>query len=478
MVFCLMQAKKNQSVLESSLVPFNYLDNYLSTDELLLHILSFLNLQELSGLRQVSHRMSELAADPVLMAAKIKKHFPGCSYTDLKTAYEKEYPDFNPKQRFLTYLLKEGMNAQFTSKVSFYDFHHQSKFLKMMRSLNNQVALDYCFKLTSDQLVATEFVLHYACVYRQPLETIKSLLSLRPNINFSNAVHLAAVDGRTDLLNLFYLRGKVDFNMKNFDGSPLFLAAKHGQLEALKFLLSISGIEVNKANSDGYTPLFIAAMQGNTAIVKQLITDPNIDINTAIMNGATPLLVAVIHNHVGVVEALAGHSKIEIDKVVSNNGATALFMAAQEGHTPSVNALLRNGAKLDCVIEAKVSVLLDLVAANNKSAQLVDFLLKRYGTLPQVLPNYTPLDVAVLSGHKDIVALLLAKKPVLSKEKLNYLGEMAEAMGYAEIGEQLEAWRLLGEAKEGRTTNQNRFWSHSTSTSSLKLLETPSPEPG
>jgi ankyrin repeat protein len=74
-------------------------------------------------------------------------------------------------------------------------------------------------------------------------------------------MHLAASEGRVDIMVELKSRGE-SISAKDNEGSmPIFDAAGSGQIEAMHWLKE-QGTDVNAAAEDGTTPVFAAAMSG------------------------------------------------------------------------------------------------------------------------------------------------------------------------------------------------------------------------
>ena len=96
----------------------------------------------------------------------------------------------------------------------------------------------------------------------------------------------------------------------------------------------------NKLN----TRLHDAASKGNTRRVDDLISrGASVDSGDRSNDGRTALMLAARNGHTDTVNALAGTHNANVE-AVDQDGWTALMWAAQNGHTDTVNALRRHGA--------------------------------------------------------------------------------------------------------------------------------------
>ena len=115
---------------------------------------------------------------------------------------------------------------------------------------------------------------------------------------------------------------------------------KKSHLEAMKELLAHPEINVNQADSDGWTSIIMAFFYGHAKVVTVLLAHPQICINQADTDGWTPLLRASQKGHVKVVEGLLADPYINVNKAHNDSGATPLFIASLSGHLDVVRKLL------------------------------------------------------------------------------------------------------------------------------------------
>ena len=226
----------------------------------------------------------------------------------------------------------------------------------------------------------------------------------------TTALCMACYVGNLQAVQMLLDCDEIEVNKARADDgqTPLNAACGQGYTEIVAMLLARDEIEVNKARTDdGATPLFLACHQGRAEIVAMLLARDEIDANQACTNdGATPLYVACRHGHIAVVKMLLVHAGVEVNKVRTDDGATPLFIACSEGHVDIVKALLGcsqidvNMAKADngagWLLDRQMNF---LVVANTWS-----------GIALRPLPGHTvtPLCIACLSGHTEVVSVLLA----------------------------------------------------------------------
>ena len=123
---------------------------------------------------------------------------------------------------------------------------------------------------------------------------------------------------------------------------PLHVAAEHGCLEVVEFLIS-KNCDVDAGDNAGVKPLHLAAIGNHIEVAKALFAagaNPNLDDKI----GDTPLHWAATKGHVGMLELLI-LKRAKVD-AVNKAGWTPLLRAAYNGREEAVGVLVKYGAKL------------------------------------------------------------------------------------------------------------------------------------
>jgi ankyrin repeat protein len=152
----------------------------------------------------------------------------------------------------------------------------------------------------------------------------------------------------------------VKFGKKGWITEPLYWAAKHGNVPAVRALLE-SGEDVNKVlKRDKRTALHVAAHFGHAALVKALI-EAGPDVNklaspqyffndasgkrrkrTNVLRDVTPVFDGADQGHTHVVMELI-KAGADVNQATSE-GSTPLYIAAEMGHDGCVAVLIQAGA--------------------------------------------------------------------------------------------------------------------------------------
>ena len=182
--------------------------------------------------------------------------------------------------------------------------------------------------------------------------------------------------------------------------SALHYAVISKRVDIVEFLLDI-GLNVNIIDKYGSTPLHYASSIGYIESVKVLI-ESGADINVTNISKETPILKAASNGHTDVVRLLLS---VGADFIGSND-KYPIFEATMNGHTDIVRLLLKAGANVNTKNDYGWTLL--HWAACDGYIDIVRLLLDA-GADKNVkirIGPRTPLEVAISSGHDDIVELL------------------------------------------------------------------------
>ena len=228
--------------------------------------------------------------------------------------------------------------------------------------------------------------------------------------SFGTLLVNAAFDGRKKIVRELLSVPDIDVNLAQQQGAtPLYLAAQEGHVAIVEMLLAAPGIKVNLSKLDGATPLFVAAQLGRVKVVELLLAAPGINVNLKTsIDGGTPLLVALQMGQVEVAKLLLAAPGIEID-ARTEDGATALYIAAEHNFPGIVEELVRRAANVNLALCSGETCL--GIAAYIGHAGIVRKLLQVPGIEVDQSNEHglTALSLAADGGYNDIVRLLLKK---------------------------------------------------------------------
>jgi ankyrin repeat protein len=256
-----------------------------------------------------------------------------------------------------------------------------------------------------------ERVLHLAA---GDLEVVKYLIDEKKvDINQfdrlgQTALHWAARNRNLEVVKYLIDEKKVDVNQANYDGETALHYAT-GDLEVMKYLIDEKLVDVNQADNNGLTSLHYAVRRGHKDVVWLLLAKDGTDVNQANKAGSTALHFAAERGYKDVVESLILKMSPDAINQADNNGWTALHCSAEEGRTDVVELLLAT------MMQETINR-----ATKNKDGWIA-FTFDAYQGHKN---GQTALHFAVAKGHKDVVALLLAKDGI-DVNKANYDGEKA-----------------------------------------------------
>jgi ankyrin repeat protein len=203
---------------------------------------------------------------------------------------------------------------------------------------------------------------------------------------------------------------KVEMTDNDEGYSPLTLAVKAGNVDAVTALVVEQGADVNQADRNGFTPIQIAVQENSVTMIRVLVK-LEVDVNTLDTEGGTPMHAAAERGDVAVIRALS-----ELGANVNardRTGATPMYIATQNGRVAAITALHELGADINAPTNTgftpifsaawrgRVDVIRTLVGLGiDVNAPLA------HVNIPHEHCGATPVHMAANKGHTEAVQAL------------------------------------------------------------------------
>ncbi len=200
---------------------------------------------------------------------------------------------------------------------------------------------------------------HMACVqYLLSLPRVTVVPGVMSHVDVT-AVALAAREGHVNVVKVLVEAGGDAAQADAYGWTPLHRAAFCGRLACVQYLLSLPGVELGALTHEGATAVALAAREGLVDVVRALVEAGSDAAAAAAAHmaaqsdarGWTPLHHAAFGGHLACVQYLLSVPGVaaELDGIaaapgaLTNEGATAVVLAAREAHVDVVRALVGAG---------------------------------------------------------------------------------------------------------------------------------------
>lgn len=182
----------------------------------------------------------------------------------------------------------------------------------------------------------------------------------------------------------------------------LVTAIRNGDLRSMDIILNDQNIDLNIVlNYNGETPLILAVKTGNIYVVETLL-HYGADINFQNGGGTTVLMDASVYGNVAIVEWLVQHgANLELHDEDHN---TALQYASVNGQSQIIKLLVDHHINMNSKNRYGNTALHD--AVTNQDLDSINILLQAGAQLLPDNDGITPLHIAKMENHADIVELL------------------------------------------------------------------------
>ena len=243
-------------------------------------------------------------------------------------------------------------------------------------------------------------------IHQNNIEIIKLLLNLGedPNAKTSydneTCLHFAVSKKSFEITRLLLSYGaltEVFTRAKHI--TPLYQAVLQNSMDLVNILISY-GADVNVQKSNGATPLIIALENNNTEMACKLITE-GANLNYELDGGINLLHYFAYHGNSKIITFLLQYD-FDIN-AQTHNGETALFMAVYQQQYNVAKILISHGAEID-VGNIKSPFFYAVYYGN---ISFVKYLISHGCDYSREINNHTPLALACINGHLDIIKLLV-----------------------------------------------------------------------
>ena len=275
------------------------------------------------------------------------------------------------------------------------------------------------------------------------LARVSAVLADRPDAGLDRderndtPLHLAAVNGHTEVVRLLLEAGVPVYIGDNEESSALDVAASRGHVDVVELLIA-SGANVRRHDLLGMTALHFATYNGQREVAEILI-DRGADLGAQTRNGSTPLHGAAYNGSLSLIELLldrgadidvrngalytpllsatagtAGRDAVELllsrgaDVYDRNNrGETALIMAARADKRDVAELLLDYGVSVRATNDGGHETALH-AGAQAGSVELIELLIEQGADVDAAgTSGWTPLGWAAIRGHTEAAVTLV-----------------------------------------------------------------------
>lgn len=225
------------------------------------------------------------------------------------------------------------------------------------------------------------------------------------------ALFWAARMGCANSVQVLLRHGANPNSRRLYQHTPLTIAAHHGHLGAVKFLLDDTRTDINAGGTSGRSALSFAAGNSHLEIFQVLFLRDDCKLDHQDYNHWTPLFWAFERDHTKIGQALLSHETVDINHV-DHRGRSILSWAAGEGFLQALEMLLEH-PDVDVNLKDSMGRSPLLWAANNGQEEVIDALM-RDGTRvePSSKDNNgrSALSLACVGGHTNTVKALMKYK--------------------------------------------------------------------
>ncbi len=242
------------------------------------------------------------------------------------------------------------------------------------------------------------------------------------DINFRNhkmetALWCAANQGHTAVVDELIGEKDIEIDCQDavFRQTPLVTAAVNGHADIARRILATGQADINKRDKLGRTPIFLAMLFQNEEIAKDMLAAETLDISCQDNQGRTLLSYAAHRGELSLARIML--QKGAAVNAVDNQGETPLDKAIAKGSMEVVEVILEEltRANLSPNSDPSHGVGKSLfIAAERGRTKIARLLLEHRFEVNarDRRTRQTPLHVAVVTGHTEVVMVLLGRQDI------------------------------------------------------------------
>jgi len=224
------------------------------------------------------------------------------------------------------------------------------------------------------------------------------------------ALHVAAGNDHLEAVTWLVTEAHANVQARDVDGNmPYDLAAKSGHLPVLQYLIREGQMPVNsEATRLRRTALHVAAVNGHFEAVTWLVTEAGANVQAQDKDGWMPHHLAAKSGHLPVLQYLITEAGVPVETETAPGLSTALHVAAQSGQLEAVTWLVQE-AHANVHAQDTYGYMPHHFAAKNGHLPVLQYLITE-AEAPveaQTGKRRTVLQLAVKEGHKVVVTWLL-----------------------------------------------------------------------
>ena len=188
------------------------------------------------------------------------------------------------------------------------------------------------------------------------------------NASYQRFFNYLCDEGKIQFTNEEIDNGKKRKLQNTYKRYPINVAARYGNLEIVKLLLSYNA-DINICEENGNTPLISATQNNHLEVVKELL-NKQAKVNYKNDNDLTALNLSILNNYIEIVEYLLENNA---DVELTTEGYTPLMFASHYGKIEIVKLLLSKNANINAQTQEGQTAL--QFAAMNKEKEITDLLI-------------------------------------------------------------------------------------------------------